>query len=141
MSFDTLYIDLKCCQKAIFGCYQALTLVFTTFLYHKNWDYILSFKLTIGRLAFASEDMITNEAIAQLPVKRPDLVNQNYLYYYLRKYPWEQLGNTSSIATAVNSKTIKGMRISLPPLNIQKKSPAYSKQSIIKLILTRRWIA
>ena len=82
---------------------------------------LLSFKLTIGRLAFATEDMLTNEAIAQLPMKRPDLLDKDFLYYYLRKYPWDKLGNTSSIATAVNSKTIKDMRVSLPPLSIQRK--------------------
>ena len=90
---------------------------------------LLSFKLTIGRLAFTTEDMLTNEAIAQLPVKKPDLLDKDFLYYYLKKYPWDKLGNTSSIATAVNSKTIKDMRVSLPPLPIQRKI-----SSILKIL-------
>lgn len=72
---------------------------------------ILSFKLTIGRVKIASSTLTTNEAIvefndAQLPYQ--------FLYSYLKKFNFEALGNTSSIAKALNSKIIKKMPIMLP---------------------------
>ena len=45
---------------------------------------LMSFKLTVGRLGFTEYDMCSNEAIAQLPIKDPDIVDKNYLYYYLK---------------------------------------------------------
>jgi len=81
----------------------------------------MSFKLTVGRLGFTEYDMCSNEAIAQLPIKDPDIVDKNYLYYYLKNFNFGSLSSTSSIATAVNSKTVKNISVNLPPLDQQKK--------------------
>ena len=82
---------------------------------------LTSFKLTVGRLGFTEYDMCSNEAIAQLPIKDPDMVDKNYLYYYLKNFNFGSLSSTSSIATAVNSKTVKNISVNLPPLDRQKK--------------------
>ena len=82
---------------------------------------LLSFKLTVGRLAITTERMLTNEAIAQLPIKDNTIVDAQFLYYYLKNYNFNQLGSTSSIATAINSTYLKKMVIDLPPLHLQKK--------------------
>ncbi len=82
---------------------------------------LMSFKLTVGRLGFTEYDMCSNEAIAQLSIKDPDIVDKNYLYYYLKNFNFGSLSSTSSIATAVNSKTVKNMSVNLPPLDQQKK--------------------
>ena len=82
---------------------------------------LMSFKLTVGRLGFTEYDMCSNEAIAQLPIKDPDIVDKNYLYYYLKNFNFGSLSSTSSIATAVNSKTVKNISVNLPPLGQQKK--------------------
>ena len=82
---------------------------------------LMSFKLTVGRLGFTEYDMCSNEAIAQLPIKDPDMVDKNYLYYYLKNFNFGSLSSTSSIATAVNSKTVKNISVNLPPLDRQKK--------------------
>lgn len=82
---------------------------------------LMSFKLTVGRLGFTEYDMCSNEAIAQLPIKDPDIVDKNYLYYYLKNFNFGSLSSTSSIATAVNSKTVKNISVNLPPLDQQKK--------------------
>ena len=82
---------------------------------------LLSFKLTVGRLAIATKDLLTNEAIAQLPIKDVLKVDIDFLYYYLLRFPWSKLGSTSSIATAINSKLIKEMEIELPDIVTQKK--------------------
>ena len=82
---------------------------------------ILSFKLTIGRVAICNEDMISNEAIAQLPIKDITDLDYNYLYYYLKNYNYSELGNTSSIATAVNSKVLQDISVRYPSIDYQKK--------------------
>lgn len=93
-----------------------------------NNTVILSFKLTLGRVAITgNEAMLTNEAIAQLPIKNESVLNKDYLYYYLKNFNYDTLGNTSSIATAVNSKTIKKLPIVVPP---------YGKQLEIVSVLT-----
>ena len=74
---------------------------------------LLSFKLTVGRVAIADTRLTTNEAIARFIL--PDKCYREFLYLYLKQYKYENLGSTSSIATAVNSKTIKGMKLIVPP--------------------------
>jgi type I restriction enzyme S subunit len=74
---------------------------------------VVSFKLTVGRVAITTERMLSNEAIAHINLK--DEFPFPYFFYLLLKgYNYKKLGNTSSIATAVNSKTIKQMKFVLP---------------------------
>lgn len=73
---------------------------------------ILSFKLTVGRTAFTTEDMTTNEAIAHFNLNNKEL--NNYLYCYLTYFNYSDLGSTSSIATAINSKIVKSIKIGIP---------------------------
>ena len=77
---------------------------------------LLSFKLTVGRVAIADKELTTNEAIARFILS--DDKYMEYLYLYLKKYDYNSLGSTSSIATAVNSKTIKGMQMLQPSDNV-----------------------
>lgn len=74
---------------------------------------LLSFKLTVGRVAITNGKMCTNEAIAHFKTTDPRL--REILYIQLKTYNYEKLGSTSSIATAVNSNTIKSMELLLPP--------------------------
>lgn len=80
---------------------------------------IMSFKLTVGRVAIVSEDLTTNEAIAHF--KTEDLEMKNYLYYSLRNYDYNSLGSSSSIGNAINSKIVKGMPILIPNRNVLVK--------------------
>ena len=73
---------------------------------------LLSFKLTVGRVAIADKELTTNEAIARFILS--DDKYMEYLYLYLKNFDYNSLGSTSSIATAVNSKTIKGMQMLQP---------------------------
>ena len=99
---------------------------------------LMSFKLTVGRLGFTEYDMCSNEAIAQLPIKDPDIVDKNYLYYYLKNFNFGSLCSTSSIATAVNSKTVKNISVNLPPLDQQKKIADILSSLDEKIELNRR---
>lgn len=73
---------------------------------------ILSFKLTVGRTGFTTEDMTTNEAIAHFDLQNKDL--NYYLYCTLTYFNYSDLGSTSSIATAINSKIVKSIKIGIP---------------------------
>lgn len=78
---------------------------------------LLSFKLTIGRIAIAESILTTNEAIAHF-YNMNHGVNKEYLYSYLQHFDYNTLGSTSSIATAVNSKIIRKIPILLPDADI-----------------------
>ena len=73
---------------------------------------LLSFKLTIGRIAITHGKMTTNEAIAHFKTDKTHI--NEYLYCYLKNYNYQTMGSTSSIATAVNSKIIKAMPFIIP---------------------------
>ena len=73
---------------------------------------LLSFKLTVGRIAITYGEMTTNEAIAHFKTDK-SFINE-YLYCYLKDFNYQTMGSTSSIATAVNSKIIKAMPFVIP---------------------------
>lgn len=73
---------------------------------------LLSFKLTVGRIAITVGEMTTNEAIAHFKTDNTEITE--YLYLYLKNFNYQTMGSTSSIATAVNSKIIKAMPFVIP---------------------------
>ena len=73
---------------------------------------LLSFKLTVGRVAFAGADVCTNEAIAHFQKEGDEW--KAYTLMYLRNYNYDSLGNTSGISKAVNSTIIKNMPFVMP---------------------------
>lgn len=79
---------------------------------------LVSFKLTVGRVAIATTDMCTNEAIAHFYINNPIL--REYSYFYLKNFEYDTLGNTSSISKAVNSKIIKAMSFIMPSEEVLK---------------------
>lgn len=74
---------------------------------------LLSFKLTVGRVSITQNQMTTNEAIAHFVNPKFGLMKQ-FVYSYLKAFDFSNLGSTSSIATAVNSKIIKAMPFLVP---------------------------
>lgn len=72
---------------------------------------LVSFKMTVGRVAITQEQVTTNEAIAHFPCSVDDLY---FMFCQLFNYNYDKLGNTSSITMAVNSQIIKNMPILVP---------------------------
>jgi type I restriction enzyme S subunit len=75
---------------------------------------LLSFKLTVGRVAITTEEMLSNEAIAHFKIINGSKLFPEFLYLFLKSFNYESLGSTSSIADAVNSQMIKEIEISIP---------------------------
>ena len=75
---------------------------------------LVSFKLTVGRVAIAAKQMHSNEAIAHLVPHHETPVGNAFAYCFMKDFDYESLSSTSSIATAVNSKTIKGIEMIVP---------------------------
>ncbi|HDL1539062.1 TPA: restriction endonuclease subunit S, partial [Mannheimia haemolytica] len=63
---------------------------------------ILSFKLTVGRVSITTKETTTNEAIAHFKIPSSSNLSSEFLYCYLKNFDFNNLGSTSSIATAVN---------------------------------------
>jgi len=81
---------------------------------------IVSFKLTVGRVAIAAKDMYSNEAIAHLVSNEKTPVSNYFSYCFMKGFDYESLGSTSSIATAVNSKSIKAIEMIVPNDELHK---------------------
>ena len=75
---------------------------------------LVSFKLTVGRVAITQTELATNEAIAHFVSPKYGLSSE-YLYCYLSAYQYASLASTSSIATAINSKIVKSIPFLVPP--------------------------
>lgn len=75
---------------------------------------VLSFKMTIGRVAITDEEMLSNEAIAHFKFNSKTPFSKEYLFLFLKNYKYEILGSTSSIVTSINSSMIKEMSILVP---------------------------
>ncbi len=82
---------------------------------------ILSFKMTVGRVAITSTQMLSNEAIAHFKCNNKTPFSKEYLYFYLKTFRYEILGSTSSIVTSINSAMIKNMSITIPDESIMRK--------------------
>ncbi len=75
---------------------------------------VLSFKLTVGRVAITDGEMLSNEAIAHFRLNNETSFGSAYLFCYLKGFGFEQLGSTSSIAMAINSDMIRKINILVP---------------------------
>lgn len=84
---------------------------------------LMSFKLSIGKLAFAGTDLYTNEAIVALPIKNELVLSKEYLYYYLQFFDWdkETENDVKLKGKTLNKEKLKKIQIPLPPLATQQK--------------------
>ena len=84
----------------------------------KKGTLLVSFKLTLGRLAFAGRDLFTNEAIAALSIKNEEILSNQYLYYFLTFFDWNAAtkGDVKVKGKTLNKAKLKQIEIILPPL-------------------------
>ena len=84
---------------------------------------LMSFKLSIGKLAITTEKIYTNEAIVALPIKIKDKISQDFLYYYLQFYDWdkESENDIKVKGKTLNKEKLKKIKVPLPPIATQQK--------------------
>jgi len=74
----------------------------------KKGTLLVSFKLTLGRLAYAGRDLFTNEAIAALSLKDKSKISNEYLYYFLRFFDWDKAAEGSD---KIKGKTLNKAKL------------------------------
>jgi type I restriction enzyme, S subunit len=105
----------------------------------KSNTVIVSFKLTVGRVAITTENMLSNEAIAHINLV--DNINSvEYMYLFLKQFNFSKLGSTSSIATAVNSKSLKQLILIIPHQNTIEKFTLQVNAIFKKILLNTNQI-
>lgn len=80
---------------------------------------LMSFKLTVGRTAFAGADLYTNEAIVAF--EPTDKINLKYLAQVLHEATKQDISQNNMGALMLNKAKIRELEIPLPPLEIQNQ--------------------
>jgi type I restriction enzyme S subunit len=84
---------------------------------------MMSFKLSIGKLAFAGCDLYTNEAIAAFHLPEQSEIGSDFLYWALSVVDWSALtrGSEKVKGAAMNKAKLNLLDIPVPPLVEQKQ--------------------
>jgi very-short-patch-repair endonuclease/restriction endonuclease S subunit len=75
---------------------------------------ILSFKMSVGKLAITTKEMLSNEAIAHFGIKSDSKLSSEFIYCFLNSFKFNALGTTSSIVDSINTKMIKEICVLIP---------------------------
>ena len=89
---------------------------------------LVSFKLTLGRLAFAGRDLFTNEAIAALTIFNERDLSKEFLFYFLHYFDW--------VKAAENDVKLKGMTLNkakLKEMTVRFPSP-FEQRRIVGIL-------
>ncbi len=84
---------------------------------------LMSFKLTIGKLAFAEEDLFTNEAIVALNIKSKfqEEIEPDYLYWVLQAVPLEKESIFAVKGRTLNTEKLKRIEMPIPERDVQRR--------------------
>ena len=84
---------------------------------------LASFKLTLGRLAFAGRDLFTNEAIAALNIFNERELSKEFLFYFLHFFDWDKAteGDVKLKGKTLNKAKLKQMAVHFPPPPEQRR--------------------
>lgn len=94
-----------------------------TFPKVKTGTLLLSFKLSIGKLAIAGTDLQSNEAIVAMTELSESLILRDYLYYYLYGFDWSETlaGRFKVKGSTLNKRILEELSINFPSLEEQRK--------------------
>ncbi|MEO2208229.1 restriction endonuclease subunit S [Paenibacillus pabuli] len=82
---------------------------------------VMSFKLSLGKLAILKENMYSNEAIASFPILKSGTVLPEYLYYALKTVRLERYADKAAKGTTLNKKKLNQIKIPYTDIENQKK--------------------
>lgn len=94
---------------------------------------LMSFKLSIGRMAFAGDDLYTNEAIIAIPESKE--YELKFIFYYLSCYDWLSLteGNEKVKGATLNKQSIGKIKLPFVSLSEQEEIVTYLDTSFAKI--------
>lgn len=92
---------------------------------------LFSFKLSIGKIAFAGKDLYTNEAIVTIPSRKG--IELNYFYYLIPKVCLDNATENIYGAKMLNQKIIANMLFAIPPLSEQQAIADYLDEKCAKI--------
>ena len=81
---------------------------------------LVSFKLTIGKMAIAGKDIYTNEAIAGL-IPKDDRVLSEYLYHLIPALDLRAYMQPATKGKTLNKKILERIKIPVPSISEQEK--------------------
>ena len=121
-SIDWISIkDLASCQSYVFGTNENLTLEavkkFSIPIIKENTT-IMSFKMSIGKLAITTKEMLSNEAIVHFNRNDKTKLSSEFIYCFLNQFEFNVLGSTSSIVESINTQIIKNIDFLIPTKSI-----------------------
>ena len=85
---------------------------------------LLSFKLSIGRVARTDIPIFTNEAIAALPIRDSSRLNEQYLEHALAAMDLAGDSNRAAMGATLNKAKLRDVRIPVPALPEQRRIAA-----------------
>lgn len=93
---------------------------------------LFSFKLSIGKVAFAGVDLYTNEAIAGLRIRDGKELDKEFLFYFLQQLDFRGAQKAVKGAT-LNKAKMNVLEIPLPPIEEQRKIVARIEKQFAKI--------
>jgi len=82
---------------------------------------IMSFKLSIGKVAITTKELYTNEAIAAFTIKNHNLLLAEYLYYILKSYNYDHLMDNAARGKTLNKRKLEQIEIPLISIKDQEQ--------------------
>ena len=82
---------------------------------------LFSFKLSIGKMAFAGRRMHHNEAIAALPIRSPRILDREFLFHALKAKTHYGGANHAVLGKVLNKRKVEAIEIPIPPLDEQRR--------------------
>ena len=99
---------------------------------------LLSFKLSIGKVARAGMPLYTNEAIAALPVKDKSVIDPSYLAWVLDALELADNSNRAAMGATLNKEKLGAICLPVPPLAVQHRIVALLDRAHAVLVSSRR---
>jgi type I restriction enzyme, S subunit len=100
---------------------------------------LVSFKLTLGRLAFAGRDLFTNEAIAALTLFDERELSKEFLFWSLHSFDWNKAAenDVKLKGMTLNKAKLKEIPVSFPPLREQQRIVGILDEAFVGIAIAK----
>ena len=98
---------------------------------------IMSFKLSLGKVAITSETIYTNEAIMAFIDRKKRPLSLSFLFHLFKNKDWSAGTNKAVLGMTLNKATLKEISIPVPPL-LEQEEIAQKLDAVCRLITLRK---